>query len=169
MMNNSMDPYHYVNIIDNIKKRQEAFDAELDSDTDRADVLLLTNNVDASIKDIYEFLKKDPKVRRHFRKDILKELNKEGYLNDNLRDDVRLFLEIRDLYAHNLIIDDVHEESEKLLAQTRFVKHRIKNDKYWETKKIREKIIRVYNALMLELFNQWNSIVIDEANSQKIF
>jgi hypothetical protein len=159
-----MDPYHYVDIVDNIRKRREAFDAELDSNTDRADVLLLTNNVDASIKDIYEFLKKDPKARRQFRKDILKELNKEGYLNDNLREDVRLFLEIRDLYAHNLIIDDVHEESEKLLAQTRFVKHRIKNDKYWKAKKIREKIVRVYNELMPELLNQWNSIVIDEAS-----
>lgn len=159
-----MDPYHRIDILDRIRNRQEAFDKELDSNSDRADLLLITNNVEASVKDIYEFLKEDPNARRHSRKEILKELRNKDYLNDNLREDLRLFFEIRDQYAHNMIIDDAHEEAEKLLAQTTFVKLRSKEDPDWKYKKIREKIIRVYNALMPTLLNQWNSVVIDNAS-----
>lgn len=160
-----MDPYHFTDITDRIKKRQEAFDQELNSNSERADLLLITNNVEASVRDIYEFLMGNKERRFDRRKEILKILREKNLLNDNLREDLRLFFEIRDQFAHNMIIDDANREAEKNLEQTSFVKLRANEDPQWENRSTREKIIRVYNALMPELFNQWNTAVIDDATN----
>lgn len=161
-----LDLYHHIDLLDRIRKRAEDFDKELDSQSHRADLLLLTNNVEASVKDLYEAIIGNNDARRHRRPQILDKLQELGYVEDNLREDLELFFSIRDEYAHTMGIDNAHRNAEELLAKTSYVKLRSKGYRSWDTMGTRSKIVRVYNALMPTLLRQWNDVMVDKISEE---
>jgi len=110
---------HEWHLTDLEDKRNKVF-AEVEDELNetgsfRSEALLITNYVEFVLKDIMEFLLKSKKARNVARDTVKEILKDRKIITEDQSKDIKKIFTIRDLFGHNLLINEIKTEVEKLI------------------------------------------------------